>query len=112
LALIVAIYYLVVQQLEGNVLVPKVMQDNVGLNPLLVILTLTAGATLYGIVGAIVAIPLAGMVQVLVKRLLIQPAIERAEDEAEEEAQESKSEPKPEIVSNPKVGPLSQVEKE
>jgi predicted PurR-regulated permease PerM len=115
LALVVALYYLVVQQLEGNVLVPKVMQDNVGLNPLLVILTLTAGAALYGIVGAIVAIPLAGVLQVLVKRLLIIPAIERAEDESglstPTEGTALPEDPsKPDIVQDPKVGPLSHPE--
>lgn len=115
LALVVALYYLVVQQLEGNVLVPKVMQDNVGLNPLLVILTLTAGAALYGIVGAIVAIPLAGVLQVLVKRLLIEPAIERAEDESDqppptEDAASPESPSKPEIVQDPEVSPLSHPE--
>jgi predicted PurR-regulated permease PerM len=111
LALIVALFYLVVQQLEGNVLVPKVMQDNVGLNPLLVILTLTAGAALYGIVGAIVAIPLAGALQVFVKRLLIQPAMERAEDEAHQHEVEAEKIPdlpaESEPVRDPKVGPLS-----
>lgn len=104
LGLIVAIYYIVVQQVEGNILVPKVMQENVGMNPLLVLLALTAGAALYGVVGAIVAIPLVGALQVLVNRLLIQPAIERAEDEAAQADVESGP------ALPPEVGPLSQTE--
>lgn len=79
--LLVALWYLVIQQLEGNVLLPKVMEENVGLNPLLVIIALTAGAMLNGVIGAILAIPLAGAAQVIIKRLLIQPAIERTEAE-------------------------------
>ncbi len=83
-ALFVILLYVVIQQLEANVLVPKIMEDNVGLNPLVVIVVLVAGATLGGVVGAILAIPLAGAVQVFIQRLLIQPAIEEARVEAEQ----------------------------
>lgn len=51
--------YLVVQQLENNVLVPLIMKKAVGLNPVAVILALLVGAQLGGILGAILAIPVA-----------------------------------------------------
>ncbi len=58
-ALLVVILYLVIQQLEGNIIVPKVMQRAVGLNPIVVIVVILLGAKLAGVLGAILAIPVA-----------------------------------------------------
>lgn len=73
--LLVAGWYIVIQQLEANILVPKLMEKEIGLNPLLVIVAIIAGATLNGIVGALLAIPVAGAVQVIARHLLIEPAL-------------------------------------
>lgn len=73
--LLVVALYILIQQVESNILVPKVMESNVGLNPLLVIIALVAGGMLNGITGAILAIPIAGAVQVLIQHLVIQPAL-------------------------------------
>jgi predicted PurR-regulated permease PerM len=73
--LLVVGLYVVVQQLEANILVPKVMESNVGLNPLLVIIAIIAGSTLNGVVGALLAIPVAGALQVIAQHLLIEPAL-------------------------------------
>lgn len=48
----------IVQQLENNFIVPKIMKDSVGLNPLVTIFLIATGGTLAGVVGAIIAIPL------------------------------------------------------
>ena len=58
-ALSVAIYYLLLQQLEGNLLVPRVMKKAVGVDPLVVILALMIGARLAGPVGALISVPVA-----------------------------------------------------
>ena len=58
-ALFVVILYLVIQQLEGNIIVPKVMQKAVGLNPIVVIVVILTGAKIAGILGALLAIPVA-----------------------------------------------------
>ena len=58
-ALLVVILYLVIQQLEGNIIVPKVMQRAVGLNPIVVIVVILLGAKLAGVLGAILSIPVA-----------------------------------------------------
>ncbi|MDP6756283.1 MAG: AI-2E family transporter, partial [Patescibacteria group bacterium] len=58
-ALLVVILYLVIQQLEGNVIVPKVMQKTVGLNPIVVIVVILVGAKIAGVLGALLAIPVA-----------------------------------------------------
>jgi len=58
-ALLVVILYLVIQQLEASIIVPKVMQRAVGLNPIVVIVVLLLGAKLAGVLGAILSIPVA-----------------------------------------------------
>jgi predicted PurR-regulated permease PerM len=59
LGVITLILYIVVQQLENNLLVPKIMQKTGGLNPVITLLALLVGAKLAGIVGMIMAIPVA-----------------------------------------------------
>ena len=57
LGLVVLVFYILVQQLENNLLVPKIMQDNVDVSPLVSILSILIGLELAGIVGALLAIP-------------------------------------------------------
>lgn len=67
-ALIVGILMIVViQQLEGHFIVPKVMEKAVGISPVNVILALLIGGKLYGIVGALLAVPIAAIIAVLVQ---------------------------------------------
>ncbi len=61
------ILYLVIQQIENNVLVPKIMQKITGLNPIISIAALLVGVKVGGVVGAILAIPLATMAMVAVE---------------------------------------------
>ena len=58
-ALWVGLFYLGIHQLEGHVIVPRVMGQALGAHPLLVIFALVAGAELYGIIGALLALPAA-----------------------------------------------------
>lgn len=69
-ALIVVAAAFLVQQLEGAVLVPRVMKNAVGMTPLTVILAVLAGTTLGGPGGALIAIPIGAAVQVFVGNLL------------------------------------------
>ncbi len=62
----VLVLFVIVQQLENNLLVPKIMQAAVGLNPLFAILSFLIGATLFGFPGALIAVPAAAMIQVIV----------------------------------------------
>jgi len=68
--LLVALVYVVIQQVEAHTLVPLVMRHSVGLPALGVVLAIAAGATLGGVGGAIVAVPLAFAVQVFLVRLV------------------------------------------
>ncbi len=58
-ALFTALAYLVIQQIEGNILVPKIMQRVAGINPIVSVLAVLIGWRVGGIVGAVLSIPLA-----------------------------------------------------
>lgn len=57
--ILVIALYIVIQQLENHIVVPKVMSKSVGLNPLVVIVVILVGAKLGGIVGALLSVPVA-----------------------------------------------------
>ncbi len=57
LALFVIILYFLIQQLENHILVPKVMQKAIGINPVVVIIALMVGGKLAGVLGMILAVP-------------------------------------------------------
>ncbi|MFZ5391561.1 MAG: AI-2E family transporter [Patescibacteria group bacterium] len=58
-ALMVFVLYVLIQQLENNVIVPTVMKRSVGLNPIVSIVVVMVGFNLGGVMGAIISIPLA-----------------------------------------------------
>ena len=58
------------QQLENNIIVPKVMKQTVGFNPLVTILLIAAGAKLGGVVGAILALPIFLTIQTVFEVLI------------------------------------------
>ncbi len=66
LALMVGVYFLVLHQLEANVLVPKIMERRVGVSPVVVMTALLVGGALWGLVGAVLAIPTAAIISVIV----------------------------------------------
>jgi predicted PurR-regulated permease PerM len=68
--LLVLVFVIVLQQLEGAVLVPRVMKNAVGMTPLTVVLAVLIGGTLGGPIGSILAIPVAAAAQVLVQDLI------------------------------------------
>jgi predicted PurR-regulated permease PerM len=69
-ALFVAIFWIGQQQIENHLLVPKVMQRQVGVNPVIVIAALLVGGSILGILGAVLAVPTAAIVQVVVQAVL------------------------------------------
>lgn len=62
---LVLILFIIIQQLENNILVPKVMQKSIGVNPIASILSLMIGFRLYGLVGALLALPLLAVISLL-----------------------------------------------
>ncbi|HEX2181202.1 MAG TPA: AI-2E family transporter [Rubrobacteraceae bacterium] len=68
-ALIVAGLFLVAQQIEGNILVPRIQGGSVGVHPLWVLFATLAGTALYGIVGAIFAVPSVAIIAATIRYL-------------------------------------------
>ncbi len=69
LALVVAVIYVVLQIIEGAVLVPLVMRNTIGISPLLVLLSLLIGAAVGGMIGAFLAVPIAASLEIMLSRL-------------------------------------------
>lgn len=70
LGVAVAVMYLVIQQLENHLVVPQVMKRAVGLNPLIVILAIAIGSRLLGIAGALLAVPMAVVIQIIAAEII------------------------------------------
>jgi predicted PurR-regulated permease PerM len=66
-ALIVVIVVIAVNQLEGNLLQPVVMGKSLQLHALVILLALTAGTILAGIIGAVLSVPLAAVIWAIVQ---------------------------------------------
>ena len=62
MALIVAGLFLVAQQIEGNILVPRIQGGSVGVHPLWVLFGTLAGTALYGLLGAVFAVPIVAII--------------------------------------------------
>ncbi len=72
LALFVVALFFLVQQFENNLIVPMVMKKSLGLSPLVTILSLMIGGRLAGFVGAVLAVPILLVLQVLLRTFLTQ----------------------------------------
>ena len=66
-ALIFVAVFVVIQQIEGNVIYPKVVGKSVGLSPLWTLLAITVGGNLFGVLGMLIGLPLASVVYSLLK---------------------------------------------
>jgi predicted PurR-regulated permease PerM len=80
-ALILLVYILIYQQVEGSVLQPMVYCRSVQLHPLLIFIAVLVGAVLLGIPGALLAIPVAEIIRVVVTDLLAYHRTRQSEKE-------------------------------
>lgn len=71
-ALLVLIFFIVQQQIENHLLVPKIMERQVGVTAPMIIISILVGGKLLGILGALLAVPTAAILQVLVMEILDQ----------------------------------------
>jgi predicted PurR-regulated permease PerM len=100
-ALLVAGLFLVAQQIEGNLLVPRIQGGSVGVHPLIVLFATLAGTALYGILGAIFAVPVVAIVAATIRymqgTLLFErwgnPLVKPAEEEQEKQETDTPSMP-------------------
>ena len=63
---------IVIQQLENSLLVPRIMKKAVGVNPFVTLLALFAFSSLFGLAGALMAIPMAAMIQLVLNHFVFQ----------------------------------------
>lgn len=77
IAIITVIYAIVLQQTEGHILVPWIMRSQTNVSPLLAIFAVISGAAVGGLLGAVIAIPIASALTVMVK-MVVAPAVRRA----------------------------------
>ncbi len=73
-ALSVVALYVIVHQVEGNIVVPIIMKQSVGLSPLVSILALLIGGRLAGVTGAVLAVPVVLVIQVLIRYFTKNPS--------------------------------------
>lgn len=66
-AVVFIILFLVIQQIEGNFIYPKVVGKSVGLSPLLTLLAVTVGGSLFGVLGMLIGLPIASIIYALIK---------------------------------------------
>ena len=83
--IITLIVYVLYQQFENHVLQVTIMSRTVALNPLLVLISVLIGVELLGIVGALVAIPAGGILQVIVRDIYHERKLRLGEPEASTE---------------------------
>ncbi len=78
-ALLVAITFLIVQQIEGNLTIPLVMAQTVRLHPALIAIGIVVMAQLLGFVGLFVAVPILSLVVIVVDEIWVKPTETRAQ---------------------------------
>lgn len=69
-ALWVALFILVLQQVDGNIIGPKILGDKVGISPFYILLSITIGGGFFGIVGMLVAVPIFKVISVVLDEYL------------------------------------------
>jgi len=69
----------IIQQLENNLLVPRVMRKAVGVNPFVTLLAFFAFSSLFGMAGALMAIPMAAIIQLLLDRFVFHTVVLESE---------------------------------
>lgn len=69
IVILVAMVYIVIQVIEGNVLVPLVMRNTIGVPPFIVVASILAGTAIAGVPGALISVPLVAALLVVVERL-------------------------------------------
>ncbi|MPN43908.1 putative transport protein [bioreactor metagenome] len=69
LAVKVLLFFIIVHQIENHIIVPNVMGQTIDLHPATVIIVLLIGGQLYGIIGMMLAVPVAALLKVIVRHL-------------------------------------------
>jgi predicted PurR-regulated permease PerM len=71
LAMKVTVFYVVVHQLDSHVIVPNIMGHTIALHPVVVIISVLVASQLFGIIGMMMAVPVAALLRVFIRHLQI-----------------------------------------
>jgi predicted PurR-regulated permease PerM len=91
LVVFVVVWYVIVVEVEGHVIAPKLMDRVLGIHPLVVVVALFLGGEALGILGAMLAVPIAIVFQVLLDEFYVFPALASEEPEAHDAEPERKA---------------------
>lgn len=69
-AIWVIIIFTIIQQIEGNIVSPKIVGESVGIHPVIIIIILLIGGSLFGILGMLLAVPFAAIMKVIVSFII------------------------------------------
>src|SRR5438046_1272288 len=100
-ALLVVAFAVLLQSVEGNVLVPRVMKNSVGISSLTVLVSLLIGGSLAGLIGALLAVPIAGSIQVILQDIKAAHESEEKLEAMTAEAEETRREAGELVVAHP-----------
>ena len=96
-AVIYAVFFVVYQQIENNFISPHIQAKRINLSALMVLAAVTVGLYMFGVVGGIIAIPIAGSIRILIEEFLEHRRAQDEEDEKEEKRHHK--EPKVKLVA-------------
>jgi predicted PurR-regulated permease PerM len=97
LAAVVIVAYIVIQFVEGNVFVPMIMKNTIGISPFLILASILIGGAVGGIVGAFLAVPLVAATEVMLERMQARrvPVTQTSTDDGPEGDERERLEEKP-----------------
>ncbi|HEU4793805.1 MAG TPA: AI-2E family transporter [Nitrolancea sp.] len=88
---VVIAWYLIVTNIEAHVLTPAIMERMIGLQPVLVIIAVFIGGTVYGLLGALLAVPVVVIIQVLLDELYVTEPSPQAEVHQPQQAEQRRT---------------------
>ena len=66
LAVIVGVFLLIMQQVDGNIIGPRLMRDALDINPILIIFAITVGGAYFGVMGMFLSVPVAAITKIII----------------------------------------------
>ena len=69
-AITVLLVLLILQQIDGNIIGPRIMGDALNVNPILIIVSITIGGAYFGVLGMFLAVPVAAIIKIIVSEWL------------------------------------------
>lgn len=80
-AIIYAVFFVVYQQIENNFIAPHIQAKRINLSALMVLAAVTVGLYMFGVIGGIIAIPIAGSIRILIEEFLEHRRLQDLEDD-------------------------------